>query len=533
MDVDGGEVGKGSTMAVVSSNDSVSLVEESDDDVGVSGSDGDDSDDVAHVDADSGDGSGTRGERGVVLVSVRGRCTLEKICKFDKTLEPHQREVIEGMILKPILDYRPFSMQWDLTTALVKAWVPRRKPFRLAGRLVCQRVEFGEDDLSATELVRMVRLRMAQYVAEKSGKLKMEKGSKKPVFRNYLKVVNKLLDANKEPEKLGLWLSLYAWMVMSGVMFLRTPYGVAWSVHTYIEDIRGWGEYAWAEAVWRLLVEALRRCSGNTVSYVSLLSSQMWFYEHTARFAKHDKGRFPRLASWDSVDHGRRYDAFELVEGIKESEVIPVLRPREEEMMVRIVRHFMGADGFQYFLLDGEGVLSYEERLEQTREELCTKKEKHIDIERKLQFWMTHAKELEARLNMGKAHGYHPDAGPQCAEPNVVPFAAVEDVWQTPFDATVVSCREGKVDAHEHRDEWQHFDSVLRESAAVPETAEGRDRTTTDSGVRCVDEGDVAGHIGPGDSATMAPASSAANVKVGTPAGIEKLRLEATIEPGM
>jgi len=46
-----------------------------------------------------------RGLRGVVLVSVRGRCTLEKTCKFNKTLEPHQKESIEGTILKPILEY--------------------------------------------------------------------------------------------------------------------------------------------------------------------------------------------------------------------------------------------------------------------------------------------------------------------------------------------------------------------------------------------------------------------------------------------
>ena len=48
---------------------------------------------------------------------------------------------------------------------------------------------------------------------------------------------------------------------------------------------------------------------------------QVWFYENTTRFAKYDKCMFPGLASWDSVDHGGRYDAFELVAEIKESEV--------------------------------------------------------------------------------------------------------------------------------------------------------------------------------------------------------------------
>jgi len=88
-------------------------------------------------------------------------------------------------------------------------------------------VEFGEDDLSMTELARMVRLRMAQSVTEKSEHLKSEKGRKRPVFRNYMK---KLLNANKESEKLELWLGLCAWRVMSGVMFPRTPYRAAWSM---------------------------------------------------------------------------------------------------------------------------------------------------------------------------------------------------------------------------------------------------------------------------------------------------------------
>jgi len=76
------------------------------------------------------------GVRGVVPVNVRGRCTLERICKFNKMLEPYQRKTIEGTILKLILKYRPFAIHRDLITALVKAWVPRRKAFRLAERLV-------------------------------------------------------------------------------------------------------------------------------------------------------------------------------------------------------------------------------------------------------------------------------------------------------------------------------------------------------------------------------------------------------------
>ncbi|KAJ8433777.1 hypothetical protein Cgig2_025940 [Carnegiea gigantea] len=144
---------------------SVSLVEESGGEVGASGSEGDE---VRGDDADSLEGSiqgrsrkrrrepsmeGRRWRRkaagdgfafdkdgrvgrDVVLVSVRGRCTLDKIYKFNKTVQPYHREAIEGTILKPVLEYRPFPMQRDLTTTLAKAWVPRRKAFRLVGGLI-------------------------------------------------------------------------------------------------------------------------------------------------------------------------------------------------------------------------------------------------------------------------------------------------------------------------------------------------------------------------------------------------------------
>jgi len=190
----------------ISAEDTVSLVDESCEAIEGSGSEGNDAEEV-HADSSEGSGKGKsrkkwreptvegrqlrqkatrdgfmfdkeeRGSRGIVPVSVRERCTLEMICQFKDALQPYHKDVIEGTILKMILEYRTFSMQRELTPALVKAWVPRRKAFRLTGRLVplsvynvafftclpviCKIVEFGEDDLSTTELERMVRLRMA------------------------------------------------------------------------------------------------------------------------------------------------------------------------------------------------------------------------------------------------------------------------------------------------------------------------------------------------------------------------------------
>ncbi|KAJ8422012.1 hypothetical protein Cgig2_021319 [Carnegiea gigantea] len=45
------------------------------------------------------------GMRDIVPVSVKGRCTLDKIYKLNKRLESHHREAIEGAIFKPILEY--------------------------------------------------------------------------------------------------------------------------------------------------------------------------------------------------------------------------------------------------------------------------------------------------------------------------------------------------------------------------------------------------------------------------------------------
>ncbi|KAJ8424518.1 LOW QUALITY PROTEIN: hypothetical protein Cgig2_025780 [Carnegiea gigantea] len=149
--------------------------------------------------------------------------------------------------------------------------------------------------------------------------------------------MKKLLDANKELDKLELWLSLCTWKVMSGVMFPRIPYGVAWS--KYMEKVHGMGEYAWAKAIWLVLVEAVEKMQPKLegpilnvqINGFSVLI-QVWFYEHTTQFVKHDQGRFTRLASWDNVDHKGRYDAFELVAAIKESEGVPTFEERLERV---------------------------------------------------------------------------------------------------------------------------------------------------------------------------------------------------------
>ena len=47
----------------------------------------------------------------------------------------------------------------------------------------------------------------------------------------------------------------------------------------------------------------------------------MWLYEHTTGFNAYEKLIFPHMAGWGDVYHRGRYDAFELVVGVRESEV--------------------------------------------------------------------------------------------------------------------------------------------------------------------------------------------------------------------
>jgi len=68
-------------------------------------------------------------------------------------------------------------------------------------------------------------------------------------------------------------MKIYAFMVLSGVLFPCKPYGATWNLLQYVEDIDTMGEYAWAEAVWRVLVETIedtqRKLCEGLISEVS------------------------------------------------------------------------------------------------------------------------------------------------------------------------------------------------------------------------------------------------------------------------
>ena len=69
---------------------------------------------------------------------------------------------------------------------------------------------------------------MAKYVEGKRLKLILDKGGQKQeVFRHYMKVKRRLCKVKQDQHQVELWLKLFYWMVMSGLLFPRTPYGAA------------------------------------------------------------------------------------------------------------------------------------------------------------------------------------------------------------------------------------------------------------------------------------------------------------------
>ncbi|KAJ8436519.1 hypothetical protein Cgig2_026634 [Carnegiea gigantea] len=168
-----------------------------------------------------------------------------------------------GTALRLVLEYGEMAMERHLTLTLIKSWDRRRKAFRIAGR----EVRFTVFDI-------------VMFTSLPGTGTKVE------------------LDGKEVSTEVG--------------NMVRAPYGAAWSLLHYVDDVDGMGQYAWAEAIWQVVVESIedtqRKLARGPLSEVQLnglcLLIQVWFYEHTTRFSDQDGERFPQIASWRKVDHG-------------------------------------------------------------------------------------------------------------------------------------------------------------------------------------------------------------------------------------
>ena len=223
-------------------------------------------------------------------VVLRSRCTLKKLVAVNGRMTARQREAVEGTVLRPCLEYCDIDMERHLTLALIRCWVPRWKAFRIAGRRVPfsrfdvalmtglpatgRRVELDGEEVSS-EVGLLIRGRMAEWEEQVMGRrVPGRSGKKRRFFRNYVAAMASLCEDTSDDDRVGLWLQIYAFMILSGVLFPRTPYGAAWSLLHYVADINTMREYAWAEAVWRVLVETIedtqKKLSEGPLSEVQL-----------------------------------------------------------------------------------------------------------------------------------------------------------------------------------------------------------------------------------------------------------------------
>ncbi|KAJ8432347.1 hypothetical protein Cgig2_021117 [Carnegiea gigantea] len=298
-------------------------------------------------------------------VEVRSSKHVEEdVKKGSKWWCSHCRARIErgdeqiGYVLRPVLEYRTFDMVRNLAFALVETWVPRSKAFMLPDRLVPfsvfdvalltalpiigERVKF-DDDSVMTKYGKMVRARVQKAKQEDLRKKKVGEGRKDThVYKNFI----------------------------AAMVYL------SWELERYANDVNGMNRYAWIEAVWRYLVQCLddmqqRLC--NPVSQIQFnrccLLLQCDCYERRT---------FHNIVSSSEEYHGGWCDVFEVVAGIKEDEIVPVLHPWEVEREEPIVRDFMEMDEFKYYMEDAEGVISFEERLQCVKDCLYVQMDVHV-----------------------------------------------------------------------------------------------------------------------------------------------------------
>jgi len=164
-------------------------------------------------------------------------------------------------------------MERKLALALVKAWVPRRRAFWVGERLISfsvfdaalmtgmpatgERVIFDEEHVT-TEIGDLVRQRVHEVEQQELRRRKVRGGAKENrVYKNFVDAMVYLCERYAGEEHLQLWQKMYAWFVLSGVFFPQGLYAAAWEKERYANDVAGMSKYAWAEAIWRYLVEAL------------------------------------------------------------------------------------------------------------------------------------------------------------------------------------------------------------------------------------------------------------------------------------
>jgi len=96
--------------------------------------------DLAHAqrkrEEEGGKGKAIGVDMGLGEISIRHRCAFESICALTKEFVEIQKDAIRGTVWAPVLQYKAFAMDRHMVQALIEAWNPDAKAFRIGHREV-------------------------------------------------------------------------------------------------------------------------------------------------------------------------------------------------------------------------------------------------------------------------------------------------------------------------------------------------------------------------------------------------------------
>ena len=137
------------------------------------------------------------------------------------------------------------------------------KAFRLADRLVSfsifdvtlltsllvTGINFDDDTLT-TEFGDMVRHRVHQEQEEELRRRKVGSRSKdNSEFKNFVATITYLCEKNAVEELFELWLKLYTWFVLSGLLFPHSMCRATWELQRYANDVHRMSRYVWMKTI--------------------------------------------------------------------------------------------------------------------------------------------------------------------------------------------------------------------------------------------------------------------------------------------
>ena len=68
-------------------------------------------------------------------------------------------------------------------------------------------------------------------------------GKKRHFFPSYVSAIVALYDENNGDYRICMWVKIYAFVMLSGVLFPHTMYGAAWGMLHYTDNMQQMGQY--------------------------------------------------------------------------------------------------------------------------------------------------------------------------------------------------------------------------------------------------------------------------------------------------